>query len=534
LSHDPNTNETGPVWNKETVEKLAARHYFFRDYLLNGYLLPPWRLKNFFLINTTGYSRSSVMADVFNRKIFASGIFDRPTFGELNPDRPYLVLNAANASEDYWAKGNTSEDYWAAKMRDGGANIRKFGTVFTFTKEDFDSIGSDIDEYPVAYGVMASAAFPGAFNYITLKDHNASTYVHLFDGGVIDNLGLLSVKEMISEFKVHYKGSFPVVVVVILVDSQLYNSGADSGTPDVRDWYDHIVDFDSVFDFSNYLMAASGGSLNDFIQGEWKGLDPNFRIILWHLTFNRIGFWPTVGDPRGARRQLYRTVQTIPTRMSVSSDNKVRIDKAVDLMFSKSKCLEEITNILNTCNSVSSSSGGVSKCAEAPAPTRHDDCYRENIARPVTVEQVKNASPPAMGGAFSGSDIHFRQLDFPPVYMDARRSARSEVQLRIKNNMPDFKNSAGPRLQCPGISEEDEKSERYLFPRCTLSQTLKRQTPKNVFVPPKIADRPVGPVPDRMRLDLRHPGSRQIYTRFTRRVCVSLCVPAKRRGKGYG
>jgi hypothetical protein len=461
LSHDPNTNERGPVWDENTVAKLLVRDYEFgpSGYLANGHLWPPWRLKNFFLINTTGYSRTTVMADVLNRNIFVPKVSspDGPTFGELNPRRPYLVLNAGNASEDYWAQTRDHQ----------GKNFRKFGTSFTFTKEDFDTLDSDIDKYPVAYGVMASAAFPGVFSYITLKDYYELRYVHLFDGGTIDNLGLLSVQDMISEFKDTYRGPFPAVVVVILVDSQTDNSGAASADPDVRSFVDHIIDVDSVTAFTDHLMAANGGPLNDFIEWQRKGPDSNFRIILWHLTFKRIDFWPALKDPAGANVKLFRTVERIPTDLKLAAGDATRINTAVGKMFDNSKCLDEIRNILDftrakPCSSVSLSSSAGGKCAEAPPSP--DDCYSENIARPVTVE-VKNAVTPVMVGPSSGSNIHFRRLDFSPVYVGAPGSVPSELRLRIKNNMPEPNETAVPSLQCP--------NHKVLFPECKPKEKLK-------------------------------------------------------------
>ena len=63
-----------------------------------------------------------------------------------------MILNATNGTEDDPAEP-------------------RFGEVFPFTREQFKrQLASSIDEYPVAWGVMSSAAFPGVFSYVTLKD----------------------------------------------------------------------------------------------------------------------------------------------------------------------------------------------------------------------------------------------------------------------------------------------------------------------------------------------------------------------------
>ena len=80
-----------------------------------------------------------------------------------------------------------------------------FGEVFTFTAEDFARICSSIEDYSVARAVMATATFPGVFNFMTLSnycrrnmldDTEDRRYLHVFDGGNADNLGLTSLKRV--------------------------------------------------------------------------------------------------------------------------------------------------------------------------------------------------------------------------------------------------------------------------------------------------------------------------------------------------
>ena len=70
-------------------------------------------------------------------------------FKDLNPERPYLILNSTNGSED-----DPEEPH--------------FGEAFPFTREQFKrQLNSSIDDYPVAWAVTASAAFPGVFSFVT-------------------------------------------------------------------------------------------------------------------------------------------------------------------------------------------------------------------------------------------------------------------------------------------------------------------------------------------------------------------------------
>lgn len=105
------------------------------------------------------------------------------------------------------------------------------GTRFSFTQEYFDLLCSDIADFPVARAVTASSAVPVLFNPVILENYEGcdggayeqqlgqsrqynSTqtqqlfddlhsysdkvnrrYIHLVDGGITDNLGLLAIHE---------------------------------------------------------------------------------------------------------------------------------------------------------------------------------------------------------------------------------------------------------------------------------------------------------------------------------------------------
>lgn len=66
--------------------------------------------------------------------------------------------------------------------------------------------------------VMATASFPAVFNFVTLRNFevsdNRERYVHVFDGGNSDNLGLKSAMRIIDLNKDKYGK-----IVVILMDA---------------------------------------------------------------------------------------------------------------------------------------------------------------------------------------------------------------------------------------------------------------------------------------------------------------------------
>ncbi len=152
------------------------------------------------------YGRGELMAEEFSQTIF-----DDKTFSDLaaRNRRPFLIINATDLSR---------------------------GCRFAFTQYQFDLFRSDLGPYPLGYAVAASAAVPGLLTPITLENFRSSQgaqppgaakiptteddapvftynfarehksyrdpnrpYIHLIDGGVSDNLGLLPIVRMLNQ-----------------------------------------------------------------------------------------------------------------------------------------------------------------------------------------------------------------------------------------------------------------------------------------------------------------------------------------------
>jgi NTE family protein len=143
------------------------------------------------------YARSDLAADYFDEILF-----EGKTFSDFQI--PWLPLIAINATDI------------------------ALGTQFTFLGDQFAPLCADLSSYPVSRAVTASAAVPGPFSTIVLKNYagtcdyqlpewaakaiherqintrryqdakNLSSYIdaekfayiHLFDGGISDNLGV--------------------------------------------------------------------------------------------------------------------------------------------------------------------------------------------------------------------------------------------------------------------------------------------------------------------------------------------------------
>lgn len=164
---------------------------------------------NWFRLASPAFNRSDLTAEFYDEEIFGG-----QKFGDLTRrGRPFVIINANDTTK---------------------------GTRFEFTQEHFDLICSDLTAYPLARAVMASSAVHGLFGAVRLRNYDKANcrepvwvgpalgdetgnrgdldanreryelarlarsyrekdgaadpateyYVHLADGGPVDNLGL--------------------------------------------------------------------------------------------------------------------------------------------------------------------------------------------------------------------------------------------------------------------------------------------------------------------------------------------------------
>ncbi len=156
---------------------------------------------NIDLINLGRALGGGINTDTRLRDWFNANLFDNATFGDLLArKRPMVLINAT----DVYSR-----------------------TPFIFTPQTFAAFCSDLNEYPVASAVSASAAVPGVFAPVIIqtypgqcttplpewvtralknpvaspllsayakaleRDHKGAVkYIKLFDGGLVDNFGL--------------------------------------------------------------------------------------------------------------------------------------------------------------------------------------------------------------------------------------------------------------------------------------------------------------------------------------------------------
>ena len=200
----------------------------------NGYIygiyLLPWKWT--WLVEP-GYGTNDLMDRAYDRTMFHGA-----TFADLQANgRPLIGIGATDIS---------------------------YGTPFLFTQEYFDDICSDLLAFPLSRAVAASNGFPGLFSPVTLTnrakscggrrpgwlvrvsqadrqdplsrvgievtkaerylDANRTTYVHLSDGGVSDNLAMRSgggMMQAMSAMDLRARGYLGVRrVLMISIDGQ--------------------------------------------------------------------------------------------------------------------------------------------------------------------------------------------------------------------------------------------------------------------------------------------------------------------------
>jgi len=371
-------------WDHDSVRELMTRNYVRR--LFWNFFWP----QNVALYWTTAYDRGDIMAEtfadnLFDRKKFGTSYGTSLTFADLNPVRPSLILNSTDGTDD--PKPVDAE----GKPREQG---RGFGDVFAFTRETFAAeLHSDLSKFPLAYAVMSSASFPGAFPYRTMRDFRVKpphdpAYVHVFDGGNSDNLGLSSIKEVIKKHEEEH-GAGKTTYIVICVDSYTEPRGARPRDADPRDAVDYVVDtdfldaIDMLLKLNRYHLLATfmseqqqvrltekaaadsrrrkpgrvRGVQNDPKQiekqtkhvptkgrstqdPEWEPNDLGDHLVFWHLAFRDL-------YDHDEHHELWRSLNSIPTDFRIEDEQADDLEKAAKLLVERDpKMVERIRSLL--------------------------------------------------------------------------------------------------------------------------------------------------------------------------------------------
>ncbi|MBX9607093.1 MAG: patatin-like phospholipase family protein [Gammaproteobacteria bacterium] len=344
-SDDPTGGATGRVWSRDAVQPRLLKNYRLRWF---GNWFWPHNAARFWF---THFDRTDIMAQTLADNLFDAKRRDLHVgqdfaIKDLRAERPYLILNSTNVSR------NKTRD----PDKDGKAN-EHFAQSFTFTTEDFATIGSNLEEYSLARAVMASATFPGVFNTMTLRDYTAGDsarrrYVHLFDGGNSDNLGVNSLIRVLRSLSDEERRELNLVVLV--VDAFVDHSGVSGSRADPRDFADFIVD-DNFLDATDALLGLNRKRLlRDLRRAMEDAVPAPEHRILYHLTFDALKRSGDAGD-----QDLLESLNGIPTDFALSEAHAAALDRAARTLLSEDNpCLAGIETLIAT----GSSAPGLSDC----------------------------------------------------------------------------------------------------------------------------------------------------------------------------
>ena len=288
-------NLTRMVWKESIVYPLLQSNYIDR------WRINCWRPENI-VRYATYFDRTDVMAETFAEGLFG-GTRDTEKsflFRDLNPRRPYLILNSTNNTDS--------------------AAVPE---IFSFTENDFSAIRSRLDLFPVAYGVAGSAAFPGAFHYVTLRNYSKpeEKFIHLMDGGVMDNLGIESLwRILLRDDGARYRN---VPVLVIVADSKPATRAKSEADHDPRHFLDYFVDFSNVQDTYSLLMVENqrlrAREFGKYVKSRGDGL-------FIHLRFDAL---------KEQHKDLYEKVSSIPTNFKICDEQALNLRKAAEILVGK-------------------------------------------------------------------------------------------------------------------------------------------------------------------------------------------------------
>ncbi|MBX3627724.1 MAG: patatin-like phospholipase family protein [Rhizobacter sp.] len=356
-------------WQPESVLDLTRRNYLLRWF---GNWLWPQNIARYWF---TAYDRGDIMAQTLGDNLYGTRLLGGDLrFDELNPTRPFLLVNATTAT-DQSGPGLAVDEY-------------AFGSVFTFTEQDFrDRLNADLGRYSVARAVMASSSFPLVFPSHTLQDYRPGAldtycaknrddelkctdrqYLHVFDGGNSDNLGLKSVKRALFQLEAQGRLDDYDRVVVMLVDAFTRPRGASRLDPDPRGTLGLLLDA-NVSDAVDALLQNNRGRLIGEFNGarlRWndgscepetrelpsalcRALNERNRPMLdlsERLVFYHFGFDDLEAVDR-AHAGLKRKLDTIPTSFKLADGDARLLDEAVDIVISPANpCLQQIRNLV--------------------------------------------------------------------------------------------------------------------------------------------------------------------------------------------
>lgn len=132
------------LWGDQIFEDFESR--FLKKNVQTALMLrvlSPW---NQVRLASPKFGRSDLAAEYYDHLLFKGA-----TFAALPGDRPFLCINATDTAS---------------------------GARFEFTQDEFDLIGSDVSQFPIARAVAASSAVPVLLTPVVVKNYSVEQPLH--------------------------------------------------------------------------------------------------------------------------------------------------------------------------------------------------------------------------------------------------------------------------------------------------------------------------------------------------------------------
>ena len=274
-----------------------------------------------------GYHNVLVAALV---NIRALGLNDRGDFLEEEFDIKLLGSERRNRSLNFGDVFVSKESSSLPKLPIWVANATVYenGSIFTFHPKTFEkyqvaeythhldkwTVKGDYYSIPLSIGLKASASFPGAVPATTLKStyDSKNQYLHLFDGGLSDNLGIYSALQMLGETDANKK----VLIVVDAYNGQSEPFSKNEGSPTILQIF---------FRSTDISLDASHIRHRTLISHLSRGGMDDKKIDAIYLSFDDL---PSV---------LKGKVNDIGTNFNISVDEQAALFEAAKLVVKSNK-----------------------------------------------------------------------------------------------------------------------------------------------------------------------------------------------------
>jgi NTE family protein len=299
---------------------------------------------NWFRLMSGTFSRSDVAAELYD-----DTIFDHATYGDLlKSGGPFVVVNGADVTT---------------------------GARFPFTQETFDVLCSDLSAFPLSRAVATSSALPPQLTAITLRNHAGTCgwhepawtaapgadaplgrgglrarelrsyadaaerpYVHLFDGGIAENLGLRTLIEALDAIAAAPPSLAPglpggprtILAIVVNAHRDPERDWDRSPEPPGKGT---LVDQAGSIPVDRYSLEALEAARDQLAR--WQRAAPGRTAHLVEVSFDRI--------PDPAERRYFRA---LPTSFKLEPEQVDRLREIAGRLLRESpefrKALEEL------------------------------------------------------------------------------------------------------------------------------------------------------------------------------------------------